>query len=649
MKAKRKSIWLLLPLGTLILAIVIFLMYVQMSKSSTKQANYINEFEENRVIAMDSAEQVFKAMGEQSNFARSFIETLDMKYFDSYMEQLDETSEEDAFQSILLLKLETDEMNEIRNAKQSSDQAVVMQKWAVALTLTSMGFSDEEIPPELKEYAISTLEKNKTSEEQLQIARDYITGSDYEKLLSDARWNLLHFENKLSNRYGDFSVRATNDNAQTMHSILVTISVVLFLLVIMAVIFWIFIERAIKKQEQQNQKIQAALNVAREASQSKSEFISRVSHDMRTPLNVILSMAKLVPEERPTYDTMLSYFQTITDEGSFLLRLINDVLDMQKMESGIMTLSPEKVEYKAEILTSVVRQAKLLADEKHVTFTFEEKNLMEGGLAYVDPLRLQQIYMNLLSNAIKYAPENGRVELILENLSYENNVAKDKIIIRDNGLGMSDSFMERMYEPFSQEHGGSTSTTRGTGLGLSIVKKIVDLMGGIITCKSELGKGTEFTLLLDTPLFFDNEKVKETVPYVMHNDLALVGRRILLCEDHPMNAMIAEKLLKRKGLIVTHAENGQVGLDDFINSKEGYYDAILMDVRMPVMDGLEATKAIRALSRKDAGSIPIIAMTANAYNEDVEQCIAAGMNAHLAKPVDPEKIWQALFTYIDFN
>ncbi|MDD3338663.1 MAG: ATP-binding protein, partial [Lachnospiraceae bacterium] len=260
-------------------------------------------------------------------------------------------------------------------------------------------------------------------------------------------------------------------------------------------------------------------------------------------------------------------------------------------------------------------------------------------LVYLDKVRVQQIFFNLVSNAIKFTPENGTVEVMGECLWLNVKQIKTKLVVKDTGIGIDKNFLPKIFEPFEQENDPTTVNYAGTGLGLAIVKNLVEIMGGTISVKSEKGIGSEFAVELAFELAGEEA---EPVVKAETFQVCLSGKRVLLCEDHPLNTQIATKLLEKKGMVIEHAENGQVALDFFSQAEPNYYDAVLMDIRMPIMDGITATKAIRALDRMDAKTVPIIAMTANAFEEDVKKSLDSGMNAHIAKPIDPIRLFQTL-------
>lgn len=369
---------------------------------------------------------------------------------------------------------------------------------------------------------------------------------------------------------------------------------------------------------------------------ARTEFFSRMSHDMRTPMNAIISFSSAellegVPE--PTKD---DYLQKIHDSGTYLLGLINEVLDITKMDSNKTQLHYEAVRM-GTIWATAIPIIEKLAQQRGVHFV-RELSIEPQQYVSVDQQRLDQIVINLLSNAVKFTPSGGTVRLCIRMDEPMEEITPCTIVVSDTGIGMSEAFMEHLYQPFEQENSGR----EGTGLGLSIAKKLVELMGGNITCESIQHVGTTFTVHLglkrcDPPA----DDVADNVAHA--SDAAVLrDKRVLVCEDHPINTQIACRLLQKMGIQVETAENGQIGVEKFAASAVGAWDAVLMDIRMPVMDGLAAAKAIRALPRADAGEVPIIAMTANAFAEDIHASRAAGMNAHLSKPIDPPKLYETL-------
>ncbi|MDD3368500.1 MAG: response regulator [Lachnospiraceae bacterium] len=398
------------------------------------------------------------------------------------------------------------------------------------------------------------------------------------------------------------------------------------------------------REQEQLRQTEAALIEAKKASEAKTEFFSRMSHDMRTPMNGILGIAGLSTEEADP-QVLQDNIMKIRSSGEYLLGLINDTLDFQKIESGRLTIEPQII-YAKDLLTGIVNLIKNTAEEKGVTFRVVNKNADLGTYIKADPMRMKQIFVNLLSNAVKFTPKGGTVELGFELLSRDGRISHDLVTITDTGIGMSKEFLEKgIFKPFSPEYNTVTASYAGTGLGLSIAKRLVELMGGTIFVESEQGVGTKFTVAIDFERVEASEVTQTASEDAQKQSAArggLRGKKILLAEDHPLNAEIATKLLKKAGCEVTWAQNGEECLETYSSSETKQYDIILMDIRMPLMDGLETAKAIRALDRADAGEIPIIAMTANAYEDDIKLSLAAGMNGHLAKPIDPKALYEKI-------
>lgn len=380
------------------------------------------------------------------------------------------------------------------------------------------------------------------------------------------------------------------------------------------------------------------------ADADRAEFFARMSHDMRTPMNGILGMIRLSQEET-TEPVVLENMRKAENAGKYMLNLINDTLDLQRIESKKLVLETEVVSQLA-FLNDIFSMMKITAEEKRIAYFVELKNVREDLYVEIDPVRSKQIIANLVSNAIKFTPEGGAVSILFEVYDESADMIHIKFQVKDTGVGMSEDFIKnRLYKPYSQENNRLSNQLTGSGLGMAIVKNLVEIMGGSIEIESQLGEGTTFTVCISVKKA-SKEKLDAKLQNEEHQSQSAVTsiaqKRILLCEDHPLNAEIAKLLLEKVGCIIELAQNGKLGVEKFKTSDSFYYDAIFMDIRMPEMDGLEATRTIRSLDRADATIVPIIAMTANAYESDVQNCMDAGMNAHLAKPIEPQKMYQIL-------
>ena len=405
------------------------------------------------------------------------------------------------------------------------------------------------------------------------------------------------------------------------------------------------ITESYQQEEKQRKALADALERAEVANRAKTMFLSRVSHDMRTPLNGVLGLTALMRDE-VTAPEVLEDLKKLELSGKYLLDLINDVLDVSSIESGKLELHPTICEG-GDVFDKIIKLAKPNMDARNIRLVILADQLALVP-TWIDESRIQQVAMNILGNAAKFTPEGGVVEFGCRTLSADEKEIINEFLIRDNGIGMDEDFLPHMFEPFSQENAAITNSKNGTGLGLSISKKIIELMHGSIQVESKKGVGTTVRVILHFPVATEEQirQSRETVKPQTSDDY-LRGKRILLCEDHPLNMEIARRVLEKVGAIVDHAENGKIGVEMFEASPEHYYDAILMDIRMPVMDGLEATGCIRSLKRADAATVPILAMTANALSEDARNTAAVGMNAHLSKPFNPEELYETIAKYLN--
>lgn len=391
--------------------------------------------------------------------------------------------------------------------------------------------------------------------------------------------------------------------------------------------------------EEANKQLAQALKAAEAANDAKSHFLANVSHDMRTPLNAILGYDSLALESNSD-EVIKDYLHKIGAASRSLSSLINDTLDLQKIEQGVVVLNPSPVSC-GSVVEAVLTVVKPLMEAKKINFMFDNSKAVWATIN-VDAPHLEEIFVNLLSNAAKFTPEGGEVSMSIECTRETEDAIYDVIIIRDNGVGISKAFLPKIFEPFSQERMAETEGIGGSGLGLSIVKRLVDLMNGKISVKSELGKGSEFRV--DLKLQKANQ-VSETAN--KKEDINLSGKKVLLCEDNLMNREIAKAILDKNGVVTVEATNGQEGYDIFLNSAENKFDAILMDIRMPVMNGYEATKRIRTSNHPQALSIPIIAISADAYPNDIKKIKRAGMSQYLSKPIAATTMLEVLQSEIN--
>ena len=394
-----------------------------------------------------------------------------------------------------------------------------------------------------------------------------------------------------------------------------------------------------KKELQANIELEDAYNKSQSASKAKTSFLFNMSHDIRTPMNAILGFADLIEKHLDDKDKCKMYLQKLNSSSSFLLSLINNVLDMARIESG-----------QTEIVESVWNVNNFVSDLVSVfESSIKEKNLkfikfmdIKHENVYCDATRLRQIYLNIISNAVKYTPNGGEIKLIIKEIECDKEgYARFQTVVSDTGIGMSKEFLPHIFEEFSREKTTTESRVVGTGLGMPIVKTLVTLMHGTIEVESEQGVGTKFTVTLDHRIA-RKEEIKVEEEEIKDKDIvSYKGKRILLAEDNELNTEIAVTILEEAGFIVEHAENGQVCVDMIKNAKIGYYDLVLMDIQMPVMDGYKATETIRAINNPRC-DIPIIAMTANAFDEDKRKAYVIGMDGHIAKPINIPQLLETI-------
>ena len=384
-----------------------------------------------------------------------------------------------------------------------------------------------------------------------------------------------------------------------------------------------------------------ALQSAERASKAKTDFLSNMSHDIRTPMNAIIGITTLMKNELHEPEKLAEHLGKLESSGQLLLGIINDILDMSRIESGKTTLNIEKMNLPQQIdrLDSIARQQ---AGQRRQSFTVNTNMQHENVLG--DPNRLNQVLMNILSNAVKYTPNGGHIRLEVEELPRNEHYARYRFVVQDDGIGMSESYQKTLFDPFTREERSGTNKVQGTGLGMAITKSVVDLMGGSISVESATGKGTRFEVVLEFPIDTEADTVQQAQALPEEEEAAspLSGMKFLCAEDNAINAEILQMLLETKGASCTICPNGQEIVDAFASVKPGDYDMILMDIQMPVMDGLEATRRIRSSENPLGRTIPILAMTANAFLEDMQKSKEAGMDEHLSKPVDISALEQVV-------
>ena len=426
---------------------------------------------------------------------------------------------------------------------------------------------------------------------------------------------------------------------------------------VIAMLLYIFFQylgifrKQVSELERMNTEMDAARKIAERAQQeaehansAKQDFLSSMSHDIRTPMNAIIGMTSIAMANTHNQKQVQECLRKIELSSNHLLGLINDVLDMSKIESGKMTLNIAPISLR-EVMESIVNIVQPQVRAKNLQFDTDVHGILAENVR-CDSVRLNQVLINLLGNSVKFTPDNGsvRVSLYQEALPEDTSRVRTHFLVSDTGIGMSREYQEKLFDSFSREDNAQVQKTEGSGLGMAITKYIVDAMDGTIAVRSELDKGTEFHVT------FDLEKAKEQELDAAEKneeavDLELKGKHILLAEDNELNWEVAKELLSDLEIELDWAENGEICVAQFKRAPVGYYDAVIMDVRMPVMNGYEATRAIRELDREDS-DIPVIAMTADAFSEDIQKCLECGMNDHLAKPIDIQEVARKLKKYL---
>ena len=456
--------------------------------------------------------------------------------------------------------------------------------------------------------------------------------------------HIYHLKNEGTGCYGimlkqrDYYIYAYLSDTEVFHNLPLNVISVIFLYFLMFSIFWFWTYRTNQSHQKQEQEkdekykteLLIAAKKAEAANEAKTEFLQRMSHDIRTPINGICGMVNMADHYADDMEKQKEYRTKVKEASNLLLELVNDVLDMSKLESGEIVL--EEIPFN---LSSIYREVfvviEQVAAEQNLQIVWEKKEITHRDLIG-SPRYVKRVMMNILSNAMKYNRENGHIYIsCIEIPSGQPETTTMEFVCRDTGIGMAEEFQKHIFEPFAQEHAGSRTKFAGTGLGMPISKKLVEKMGGTITFESEEGAGTTFVIRVPFRIDTDRESKAETEA---KTEASIRGLHILLAEDNELNMEIAEFMLQNEGAVVTKTWNGQEAVEIFEKSRPDEFDVILMDIMMPVKNGYEATKMIRSMDREDAKTIPIIAMTANAFTEDRIKAKEAGMDEHISKPID---------------
>ena len=470
--------------------------------------------------------------------------------------------------------------------------------------------------------------------------------------------HIYHLKNEGTGCYGimlkqrDYYIYAYLPDTEVFHNLPLSVASVIFLYFLLFSTFWFWAYRTNlmhqKIEQEKDEKYKAELLIAAKkaeaANEAKTEFLQRMSHDIRTPINGICGFVNMADHYADDIKKQTEYRTKVKEASNLLLELVNDVLDMSKLESGEIVL--EEIPFNlSSIFKEVFVVIEQMASEQNIQIEWEKKEIIHrdfiGSPGYV-----KRVMMNILSNAVKYNRENGHIYIsCMEIPSKQPEMTTIEFVCRDTGIGMTEEFQKCVFEPFAQEHTGSRTKFAGTGLGMSIAKNLVEKMGGSISFESKEGAGTTFVIQVPFKIDPDADKREEQRDV---SEKSIKGLHILLAEDNELNMEIAEFVLQNVGADVTKAWNGQEAVELFRKSEPGGFDTILMDIMMPVMNGYEATKMIRSLDREDAKTIPIIAMTANAFTEDRLKAKEAGMNEHIVKPLDVELLIKVIHKLVEY-
>ena len=396
------------------------------------------------------------------------------------------------------------------------------------------------------------------------------------------------------------------------------------------------------KKYRENQyavELKKSAEQAREASEAKTRFLFNMSHDIRTPMNAIIGFSDLLGKNLDNEEKVREYLKKIKSSGNFLMTIINQVLEMARIESGTAILKTEAANL-SELFYSVNTVLESDIQMKGIHCSIDTN--VQHKYVFCDKTKLQEIYLNIMSNAIKYTPDDHAIHVTINETNFDDKKARYVFVCEDTGIGMASEYLPHIFDEFSREHTATENKVSGTGLGLSIVKSFVELMNGRIHVESEPGKGTKFTVEIPLELASEEDICKKELPEQTFMTDKNIGKRILLAEDNELNAEIAMELLKEEGFLIDWVKDGQECFDKLEESDDGYYDLILMDIQMPILNGYDTTAKIRQMENPKKATTPIVAMTANSFDEDIEMTQKAGMNGFIAKPLDAEKMFTIL-------
>jgi len=603
--------------------------------SSAGQAAELDQMEGDREACVTAIGDFSDGSDYLTNEVWAYATNGDISHLRNYWNEVENTRSRDkALQELLHMDLTEQEKTHVLRAKAYSDTLIAGETWSMRLLAESYGVPESQMPARVRALKLQSSEGALAPDAKREKAQAYLFGSEYAESKKNIRNMVGAFTTDLSARLANATAETLAVNQRSGRWAVAAITLLMLLILVLIYGY----SRIVRLK---NRALVHALEDAEAASSAKSYFTSRMSHEIRTPLNAVLGYLHIAQtaDSGSQRDDAIEKSRVAANN---LLGIVNDVLDLSAIESGRMQLSSEPYR-----VSSLLKDARIvyagLAENRRLTLEIPEPELISDTLAG-DRMRVGQLLTNLLSNAVKFTPAGGRVVLCVRQ-QQAGDTLETVYTVRDTGIGMSPEFLPHIFDAYEQEDASIHGRFGGTGLGMSIVKSLVDKMGGSIEVESEKGKGSVFTLTLcDPPAELPaGQTLSDGAPQRAFREAgSLSGLRILLVEDNEMNIELAGFLLRRAGAAVTEAHNGREAVDAYCRAPEGAFSAVLMDIIMPEMDGYEATRRIRASGRADAGTLPIIAMSANAFTSDVRQALDAGMNAHTAKPIDMERLVETI-------
>lgn len=607
------------------LALLTLLAMLFILRNTARRAQRVNEMESAREESVLTINDLSDASDYLTAEIWAYATDGNLLHISNYWNEVEITRTRDkAIERLFHSDLTAQERTHVLRAKAYSDALIVGEAWSMRLLAESYGVPEGKMPPRLRSVELTAAEEALSAGEKLQRAQRYLFGADYAASKRNIRGMVSAFNADLSARLAASTADALDSN-RTVGTY--SVAAVVAMMLLMAGLICVYSRMADRK----NRQLTAALEDARAASSAKSYFTSRMSHEMRTPLNAVLGYLHIAQTDSDPARRE-SYLEKSRLAATSLLGIVNDVLDLAAIESGKMQFAREPYSVSGLLKEAGTVYAGM-ADSRSVRLSVSVGDLCSDAVVG-DKMRVNQVLANLLSNALKFTPAGGAVELTADQKETDGAL-ETTYVVRDTGIGMSPDFLPHIFDAYEQESAAIHGRYGGTGLGMSIVKNLVDRMGGTIAIESEKGVGSVFSVTLRDPAAAAPPAPPHTEPVCEEGSLR--GMRLLVAEDNEMNIEIVRLILTRAGAEVTEARDGVQAVQTFLASPPGTFDAVLMDIIMPRMDGYAATRSIRAAPRSDA-AVPIIAMSANAFASDVAQALEAGMSAHTAKPIDVQKL-----------